>query len=159
MTGMEEKYSGRERGWYPRTVSYSFSNFPKWPDWHKIRVNQEIFWNWVTDFWYVCWCQRGLCFHLKRFPPKQIQLGQKKKWSLFSSVAQSCLTLCDTMDCSTLGLPVYHQLPEFTQTHVHWVGDAIQPSLPLLSPSPPAFSHSQHQGLFQWVTTYVVGAQ
>ena len=55
----------------------------------------------------------------------------------FSSVAQSCLTLCDPMDCSTPGLPVHHQLPEFTQTHVHQVGDAIQPSHPLLSPSPP----------------------
>ena len=69
----------------------------------------------------------------------------------FSSVIQSCPTLCDPMDCSTPGLPVHCQLPEFTQTHVHWVGDAIQPSHPLLSPSP-AFSLSQHQGLFQWVT-------
>ena len=56
----------------------------------------------------------------------------------FSSVAQSCTTLCDPMNCSTPGLPVHHQLPEFTQTHVHQVGDAIQPSHPLLSPSPPA---------------------
>ena len=63
----------------------------------------------------------------------------------FSSVTQSCLTLCDPMDCSTLGLPVHHQLPEFTQTHVHWVGDAIQPSHPLSSPSPPALNVSQHQ--------------
>ena len=69
----------------------------------------------------------------------------------FSSVAQSCLTLCDPMNHSTPGLPVHHQLPEFTQTHVHWVGDAIQPSHPLSSPSPPARSPSQHQGLFQWV--------
>ena len=63
----------------------------------------------------------------------------------FSSVTQSCPTLCDPMDCSTPGFPVYHQLPEFTQTHVHWVGDAIQPSHPLLSPSPPTFNLSQHQ--------------
>ena len=56
----------------------------------------------------------------------------------FSSVAQSCPTLCDPMNCSTPGLPVHHQLPEFTQTHVHWVSDAIQPSHPLSSPSPPA---------------------
>ena len=63
----------------------------------------------------------------------------------FSSVAQSCPILCDTMDCSRPGLPVYHQLPEFTQTHVHWVGDAIHPSHPLSSPSPPAFYLSQHQ--------------
>ena len=60
-----------------------------------------------------------------------------------SSVAQSCLTLCDPMDCSTPGLPVHHQLPEFTQTHVHWVGDAIQPSYPLSSPSPPSLSLSR----------------
>ena len=70
----------------------------------------------------------------------------------FSSVAQSCLTLCDPMNCSTPGLPVHHQLPEFTQTHVLWVSDAIQPSHPLLSPSPPAFSLSKHQGLFKWVS-------
>ena len=67
----------------------------------------------------------------------------------FSSVAQLCLTLCDPMDCSTLGLPVHHHLMEFTQTRVLWVGDAIQPSHPLGSPSPPAFNLSQHQGLFQ----------
>ena len=65
----------------------------------------------------------------------------------FSSVAQSCPTLCDPMDCSTPGFPVHHQLPKLTQTHVHQVGDAIQPSHPLSSPSPPAFSLSQHQGL------------
>ena len=69
----------------------------------------------------------------------------------FSSVAQLCLTLCNPMDCITPGLPVHHQFPEFTQTHVHWVSDAIQSSHPLSSPSPPAFSHSQHQGLFRWV--------
>ena len=67
----------------------------------------------------------------------------------FSSVAQSCPTLCNPMNCSTPGLPVHHQLPEFTQTHVHRVGDAIQPSHPLLSPSPPAPNPSQLQGLFQ----------
>ena len=71
----------------------------------------------------------------------------------FSSVAQSCLTLCDPMNCNTPGLPVHHQLPEFTQTHVHQVSDAIQPSHPLSSPSPPAPNPSQHQGLFQWVNS------
>ena len=82
------------------------------------------------------------------------------KWRLvyldsvqFSSVAQSCLTLCNTMNHSTSGLPVNHQLPEFTQTHVHWVGDAIQPSHPLSSPSPPALNLSQHQGLFKWISS------
>ena len=67
----------------------------------------------------------------------------------FSSVAQLCLTLCDPMNRSMPGLPVHHQLPEFTQTHVHRVSDAIQPSHPLSSPSPPAPNPSQHQGLFQ----------
>ena len=71
----------------------------------------------------------------------------------FSSVPQLCRTLHDPMDCSTPGLPVHHQLPEFTQTHLHWVGDAIQPSHPLSSPSPPALNLSQHQGLFQWVSS------
>ena len=61
--------------------------------------------------------------------------------------------LCDPVDCSMPGLPVYHQLSEFTQTHVHWVGDAIQLSHPLSSPSPPAFNLSQHQGLFKWVSS------
>ena len=69
----------------------------------------------------------------------------------FSSVAQSCLTLCDPMNHSTPGLPVHYHLPEFTQTHVHRVGDAIQPSHPPSSPSPPAPNPSQHQSLFQWV--------
>ena len=67
----------------------------------------------------------------------------------FSSAAQSCQTLCDAMNRSTPGLPVHHQLPGFIQTHAHGVSDAIQPSNPLLSPSPPAPNPSQHQGLFQ----------
>ena len=71
----------------------------------------------------------------------------------FSSVAQSCPTLCHPTNCSTPGLPVHHQLLEFTQTHIHWVSDAIQPSHPLLSPSPPAPNPSQHQGCFQWVNS------
>ena len=71
----------------------------------------------------------------------------------FSSVAQSCPTLYDPMNCSTPGLPVHHQLPEFTQIHVHWVGDAIQPSHPLSSPSPPPPNPSQNQGLFQRVNS------
>ena len=72
---------------------------------------------------------------------------------ILSSVAQSCPTLCDPMNCSTPGFPVHHQLPELTQTHVHWVSDAIQPSHPLLSPSPPAFNLFQHQGPFKWVSS------
>ena len=75
---------------------------------------------------------------------------------IFSSVQFShsvCLILCNPMDCSTPGLPVHHQLLEFTQTHIHRVGDAIHPSHPLSSPSPPAFNLSQHQGLFKWVSS------
>ena len=75
------------------------------------------------------------------------------QFSQFSSVAQSCLTLCDSMNRSMPGLPVHHQLLEFTQTYVHWVGDAIQPSYPLSFPCPPASNPSQHQGLFQWVSS------
>ena len=71
----------------------------------------------------------------------------------FSSVAQLFLTLWDPMDCSMPGFPVYHQLLEFTQIHIHRVGNAIQPSHPLSSPSPPAFNTSHHQGLFKWVSS------
>ena len=71
----------------------------------------------------------------------------------FSSVTQLCPTFCDPVNHSMPGLPVHHQLPEPTQTHVHWVGDAIQSSQPLSSPSPPALSLSQHQGLFKWVSS------
>ena len=81
---------------------------------------------------------------------------RRKSWSChtqFSSVAQSCLTLCDPVNRSTPGLPVHHRLPEFTQTHVHRVSDAIQPSHPLSSPSPPAPNPSHHQSLFQWVSS------
>ena len=71
----------------------------------------------------------------------------------YRSFTQSCLTLCDSMDRSMPGLHVHHQLLEFIQTHVHWVSDAIQPSHPLSSISPPAFSLAQHQGLFKWVSS------
>jgi len=82
-----------------------------------------------------------------------IPQGKNKRSSSFRSVAQSCPTLCDPMNCSTPGLPVHHQLPEFTQTHVHPVSDAIQPSHPLSAPSSPAPNPSQHQSLFQWVNS------
>ena len=74
----------------------------------------------------------------------------------FSSVAQSCLTLCDSVDCSNPGFPVHHQVSELAQLMSHWVGDAIQPSHHLSSPSPPAFNLSQHQGLFQWVCSHLI---
>ena len=106
-----------------------------------------------------------LLYHLEQDNQSQISHLQKeikivcmchdsKRWLMqFSSVAQLCPTLCNPMDCSMPGLPVHHQLPELTQTHVHWVSDAIQPSHPLSSPSPPAFHLSQHQGLFKWVSS------
>ena len=82
------------------------------------------------------------------------QMRRKMKQIIqFSSGAQSCPTPWDLIDCSTPGLPVHHQPSEFTQTHLHCVGDTIQPSHPLSSPSPPAFNLSQHQGLFQGVSS------
>ena len=87
------------------------------------------------------------CFYLIVESTYIFSLAHKQSVQ-FSSVAQSCLTLCDPMNRSTPGLPVLHQLPEFTQTYVHRVGDAIQPSHPLSSPSPPALNLSQHLGLF-----------
>ena len=88
----------------------------------------------------------------KKEQQKQPQNNEQNDNKYISSVQFSCsvvLTLCDPMDYSTPGLPVHHELPEFTQSHLHWVDDAIQPSHPLLSPSPPTFNLSQHQGLFQ----------
>ena len=81
------------------------------------------------------------------------QMGHFSPCLLYSSVAQSCLTLCNPMDHIMPGFPVHHQLPEFIQTHVHWVSDAIQPSHPLSSPSPSSLNLSQHQGLFQGVSS------
>ena len=80
-------------------------------------------------------------------------LREKMESYQFSSVTQLCPTLGDPRDCSTPGLPVHYQLSEFTQTHVHWAGDAIQPSHPLSSPSLPSFNLSQHQSLFKWVSS------
>ena len=77
----------------------------------------------------------------------------------FISVTQSYLTLCNPMNHRASGLPVHYQLPEFTQTNVHWVDDAIQPSHPLSSPSPPALNLSQHQDLFKWVSSLHQGAK
>ena len=86
--------------------------------------------------------QKNICFCF-------IDYAKAFDYVQFSSVAKSCLTLCDPMNCSMPGLPVHHQLLEFTQIYVYRVGDAIQPSHPLLSSSPPAPNPSQHQGLFQ----------
>ena len=96
-----------------------------------------------------------LCFLLisLEFSLEQSTQFSVQRFHKFSSVAQSCPILCDPMNRSTPGLLVHHQLPEFTQTHVHRVSDAIQPSQPLSSPSPPAANPSQHQGIFQWVSS------
>ena len=98
---------------------------------------------------------QNLCFS---FPCPQVLLDYSSSVQ-FSSVAQSCLTLCNLMNCSTPGLPIHHHLPEFIQIHVHRVSDAIQPSHPWSSPSPPAPNPSQHQSLFQWVNSSPWGGQ
>ena len=104
-----------------------------------------------TSFWVDSWGLRAVCYPsclIKGLNEMTARMGFQ-----FSSVAQLCPTLCDPMICSTPGLTVHHQLPESTHTHFHWVGDAIQPSYPLLSPSPPALNLSQCQGLFKWVSS------
>ena len=97
----------------------------------------------------TCAFRHAFCVNLLPSPSTRCSCSSVES----SSVAQSCPTLCDPMNCSTPSLPVHHQLPEFTQTHVHQVGDAIQLSHPLSSPSPPALNPSQHQSLFQWVNS------
>ena len=97
-------------------------------------------------------------WHFSEMKNNNVYLREKKYFTFFSSVqfssvSQSCPTLCDPMNRTTPGLPVHQQLPEFTQTHIHRVSDAIQPSHPLLSPSPPAPNPSQHQSLFQQVNS------
>ena len=101
---------------------------------------------------YVMSCYR-IGQHRSRTCPSSQEVPLESALIQFSSVFQSHLPLCDPMDCSTPGFPVHHQLLEPAQIHVHWVRDAIQPSHPLSTPSPPAFSLSQHQGLFQWVSS------
>ena len=96
----------------------------------------------------ICINRTSLVFFISKVF-RQVRNLLHKYLYQFSSVAQLCPTLCDPMNCSMAGLPVQCQLLEFTQSHVHWVGDAIQPSHPLSSPSHPAFNLSQHQGLFK----------
>ena len=93
------------------------------------------------------------CVKLSLWSNSHIYTWLLEKPSIQFNSVQSCLTLCNSMDSSTPGLPVHHQLLESTQTHVHWVGDAIQPSHPLTFPPPLAFYLSQHKGLFQWVSS------
>ena len=109
-------------------------------------------WTWVSHIagrFFTIWATRkALSIYLSICTYMYVYTSVKS-----SSVAQSCPTLCDPMNHSTPGLPGHHQLPEFTQIHVHRVSDAIQPSHPLSSPSPPAPNPSQHQSLFQWVNS------
>ena len=126
--------------------------------WRGQWLPTPVFWPGEFHWWYSPWgCKEldmaewlslSFTFSLK-FIPKYFSLRSDQ----IRSVTQSCLTLCDPMNCSTPGLPVHHQLPEFTQTHSHGVSDAIQLSHPLSSPSPPAPNPSQPLSLFQWVNS------
>ena len=108
---------------------------------------------WVKMWIWIHWEPRHQALSLWSGSTDYKTLDYQRTNPQFSSVAQSCPTLCDPMNCSTPGLPVQHQLPEPTQTHVHWVSDAIQPSHLLLSRSPSTFNLSQHHGLFKWVSS------
>ena len=109
------------------------------------------------EYWSRLPCPPPEIFPVQRMNPCFPHCRQTIVWSTLESTTnmllmfQLCLTLCDPIDCSTPGFPVLYYLLEFAQTHVHWFGDASQPSHPLPSPSPPALNLSQHQGLFQWL--------
>ena len=120
----------------------------------------------ACDKFRFCFSKLFEIFFPNAFDPRSVEFMDAEDWQLFppvpsykhrenqfSSITQSCPTLGDPMDCSTPGFPVNHQLPELAQTHIHQVCDAIQPSHPLLSASHPAVNLSQHQGLFQWVSS------
>ena len=115
---------------------------------------------WIKNWNQDCWekyqqPQISIWYHGKT-EEELNSLLMRMKSVHFSSVTQLCPTLCDSMDFSTPGFPLHHQIPHLTQTHVHWVSDAIQSSYPLLSPSPPAFNLSQHQGMSQF---FISGGQ
>ena len=116
---------------------------------HQQKMGLKIYWTWPCPSEQDSGSPSVSLSHQE----PSISLLSLSKRGQFSSVAQSCPTLCDPMNCSTPGLPVHHKLPEFTQTHAHRVSDAIQPSHPLSSPPPPAPNPSQHQRLFQWVNS------
>ena len=122
-----KRTQSRDLNWYLHTYVHCIIHNRKTQKQPKCPLADK----WINKRWYIQIMEYCCCF----------------------SVAQSRLTLCNPMDCSTPGFPVLHHLPEFTQTHIRWINDAIQPSHPLSSPSPPAFNLSQHQGLFQWNIT------
>ena len=118
----------------------------------RVRLNTEISSlcrtiSWYNYFLFLC-IMHSTHYHLHYYATVHLT----PVFIQFTSVTQSCPTLCNPIDCSMPGLPVHHQLKQFTQTQVHWVSDAIQPSHPLLATSP-AFNLSQHQGLFRWVSS------
>ena len=131
--------------------------------WKSVRENARI-----CDSSYIfsfkSWIFKNQIYEFSHNIKKQINLTslqiilEETRYTYFHRVnsvqfSHSIMSLCDPMECSSPGFPAHHQLPELAQTHVHQVGDAIQPSHPLLSPSPPAFNLAQHQGLFQWVSS------
>ena len=147
------------------TLQYSCLGNPKargaW--WATVHGSQTVGQNWATEQ-VIRWLFKQLskitiwsCNSTSGGIPRRSKGRDSRKYLYthisVSSVTQPCPTLCDPMACSTPGFPVHHQLLEATQTHVHQVTDAIQPSHPLSSPSPPAFDLSQRQGLFQWVSS------
>ena len=133
-------------------MDYQFGHFPlcckmisDTKQWHtKVKIKL------LSEFKVILYNSLYFCY--KKWPCNCASIGSFHSVQ-FSSVAQSCPTLCNPMNCSMPGLSVPHQLPEFTQTHVHRVGDTIQPSHPLSSSLPPAPNSSQHQSLFQWVNS------
>ena len=128
-----------------KVFSHSYSRKNNWIETRKPQTSLSL---WLHSVFFAV--PKQACFLASTFSPHLLNWFSSVQ---FTSVTQSCLTLCDPMNHSTPDLPVHHQLPEFTQTHVHQVSDAIQPSHPLSSPSPPALNPSQHPSLFQWVNS------
>ena len=138
--GLAEHWKGRFEDW--RSLKWLNLLKKKKSFLHALRI----------FFFFFCFVCFALMAEMRRvfisFRGFHLPQLKNKNFNQFSSVAQSWLTLYNPMDCSTPSFPVHHQLPELAQTHVHWVGNAIQASHPLLSPSPPVFNLSQHQRLF-----------
>ena len=129
---------------FDKTQVYIKISLPSGINWMVNEINLEIIVHFMAQIWNQLFFQEYLIYFNRKCYFSSVQ---------FSSVTQACPALCDPMNHSTPGLPVHHQLLESMQSHVHWVGDAIQSSHPLSSPSPPAFNLSQHQGLFEWVSS------
>ena len=131
---------------YPGFLAQSTQPWEKLPEMQALLIRCPVYLWGQFDLQPLKWLPQNSLQTLRKLGPESLSVQ-------FSSVAQSCLTLCHPMNRSMPGLPVHHQLPKFIQTHVHQVSDAIQPSHPLSSPSPSAPNPSQHQSLFQWVNS------